>query len=105
MCYHRATLDAAPSETAIPISPVSGLGASPGRVNDEWRQAAWYYAANLSSYVLPLFTFMYLARVLGPVEWGRLAAFHSLGLYASQVIEYGFNFGAARAAIHNTSCR
>ncbi|MCC6591320.1 MAG: oligosaccharide flippase family protein [Bryobacterales bacterium] len=59
-------------------------------------QAAWYYAANLSSYVLPLLTFTFLARVLGPVEWGRLSAFHSLGLYLSQIVEYGFNFAAAR---------
>lgn len=64
--------------------------------SSEFRQAAWYYVANLSSYVLPLLTFVFLARILGPVEWGRLSAFHSFGLYVSQIIEYGFNFAAAR---------
>ena len=72
------------------------------------RQALWFYAAHLSSYVLPLITFSYLARVLGPADWGSLAVFHSLGLYTSQVVEYGFNFTAARDVARsreNTSVR
>lgn len=64
--------------------------------NRELRQAVWYYFAHLSSYLLPLLTFGYLARILGPAEWGTLAVFHSLGLYTSQIVEYGFNFTAAR---------
>lgn len=64
--------------------------------NLELREAAWFYAAHLASFVLPVLTVAYLARVMGPAEWGRLAVFHSLGLYSSQIMEYGFNFSAAR---------
>ncbi|MEZ5352484.1 MAG: oligosaccharide flippase family protein [Bryobacteraceae bacterium] len=64
--------------------------------NQELRQAVWFYAAHISSYILPLLTFTYLARVMGPADWGRLSVFHSLGLYGSQIVEYGFGFTAAR---------
>ncbi len=73
--------------------------------NTELRQAAWFYAANLASFVAPLLMIAYVARVLGPAEWGKVSVFHSLGLYASQVIEYGFGFTASRDIARNRDDR
>lgn len=60
------------------------------------RDVALLYVVHLASYVLPLLTVTYVARVLGPAQWGLLAFFHSFGLYTSQVIEYGFSLSATR---------
>jgi polysaccharide transporter, PST family len=46
--------------------------------------------------VLPLLTVPYLARVLGPSDWGLALFFQALGLWLSVVIEYGFNLSGAR---------
>jgi len=63
---------------------------------EDRRDVALLYAVHLASYVLPLVTVTYVARVLGPAQWGLLAFFHSFGLYTSQIIEYGFNLSATR---------
>lgn len=54
------------------------------------------YWAHLLNYSLPLVTVPYLARVLGPAGWGRLAMALALGIYITHVVEYGFNLSATR---------
>ena len=54
------------------------------------------YWAHLANYLLPLVTVPYLARVLGPGGWGRLAMALALGIYITHVVEYGFHLSATR---------
>ncbi|MFN7919153.1 MAG: oligosaccharide flippase family protein [Bryobacteraceae bacterium] len=69
------------------------------------REMAALYSVHIASYVLPLLTVTYVARVLGPREWGLLSFFHSFGLYASLAVEYGFNFSATREVARNRDDR
>lgn len=54
------------------------------------------YWAHLANYLLPLVTVPYLARVLGPAGWGRLAMALALGIYITHMVEYGFHLSATR---------
>lgn len=47
----------------------------------------------------------YLARVLGPAGWGRLAMALALGIYVMQVVEYGFNLSATREVARSRNDR
>jgi len=58
---------------------------------------AGLYVLQGTQYLLALVTLPFLARVLGPSAWGRVAFMQGVGLYVSLVIEYGFNFSATRA--------
>jgi PST family polysaccharide transporter len=51
---------------------------------------------HIFTYVIPLFTLPYLARVLGPAQWGALAFAEAYANYVSLVVEYGFGFSASR---------
>lgn len=62
------------------------------------------YGVNISNYFIPLITVPYLARVLGPKEWGMVAFAQAFGQYIILVVEYGFDLSATRetARIRNS---
>jgi PST family polysaccharide transporter len=61
-----------------------------------WESLVSLYAVHAFNYVVPLFTLPYLARVLGPLEWGALAFADAYGRVVGIVVEYGFGFSATR---------
>lgn len=54
------------------------------------------YGVHVVNYLFPLFTIPYLARVLGPKEWGLLAFTQAFGGYLQLVVEFGFGLSATR---------
>lgn len=59
------------------------------------------FGIQVAQYIFPLITMPYLARVLGPKEWGIVAFTQSFGAYLSLIIEYGFNLSATREVARN----
>ncbi len=60
------------------------------------REMLALYIVHGATIAAPLIVVPYASRVLGPEKWGIYSVFHSLALYASMVVEYGFNLSAAR---------
>lgn len=60
------------------------------------QNASALYAAHLVTFVLPLVTIPYLARVLGPEVWGIVLIVQAVGLYVMMVVEYYFDASATR---------
>lgn len=59
------------------------------------------FGAQISRYLLPLATVPYIARVLGPVEWGQLALMQSVTLYLLLFMDFGFSLSTSRKiALH-----
>ncbi|MFD1731416.1 oligosaccharide flippase family protein [Deinococcus malanensis] len=59
------------------------------------------YGVQIATFLLPLLTLPLLARNLGPTALGELAALQSLFATLGFLLEYGFNYSAARqVAIH-----
>jgi polysaccharide transporter, PST family len=54
------------------------------------------YLVQGCTYLLPLITFPYLARVLGPKGWGTVLFSQAIGAAIAAVVEYGFEFSATR---------
>ena len=54
------------------------------------------YAVRTVSQLLPLATIPYLARVLGPSEWGMVAVAQAFSMYGIITIQYGFDMAATR---------
>jgi len=54
------------------------------------------YGVQAAAYVFPLITVPYLARVLGPEGWGKVAMAQAFGQYLAIVVEYGFGLSATR---------
>lgn len=54
------------------------------------------YGVQVVNYLFPLLTVPYLARVLGPKEWGLLAFTQAFGGYLQLLVEYGFGLSATR---------
>jgi polysaccharide transporter, PST family len=54
------------------------------------------YAVQACTYLLPLITFPYLARTLGPKGWGAVLFSQAIGALIAIVVEYGFDFSATR---------
>ena len=54
------------------------------------------YGVQACIYALPLITFPYLARVLGPSGWGVVVFAQAIGDVIASVVEYGFDISAAR---------
>lgn len=50
----------------------------------------------VASYIVPLVTIPYLARVLGASGWGLVAFAQSFGSYIALITEYGFGYSATR---------
>ncbi|MDQ6664468.1 MAG: flippase [Acidobacteriota bacterium] len=65
------------------------------------RNALALYGIQVANYVLPLFTFPYLARILHPDKFGLIAYSQAFVQYFATITEYGFGFSATRqVAIH-----
>jgi PST family polysaccharide transporter len=54
------------------------------------------YGVQACTYALPLLTFPYLARVLGPSGWGVVIFAQAIGVVIASVVEYGFDISASR---------
>jgi polysaccharide transporter, PST family len=54
------------------------------------------YGVQACTYLLPVLTFPYLARVLGPSGWGRVVFAQLIGSVVAVVVEYGFDISASR---------
>jgi PST family polysaccharide transporter len=54
------------------------------------------YGVQACTYALPLLTFPYLARVLGPSGWGVVVFAQAIGEVITSVVEYGFDISASR---------
>jgi PST family polysaccharide transporter len=54
------------------------------------------YGVQACTYALPLLTFPYMARVLGPSGWGVVLFAQAIGEVIASVVEYGFDISAAR---------
>jgi polysaccharide transporter, PST family len=54
------------------------------------------YGVLACTYVLPIITFPYLARVLGPSGWGSVVFAQAIGLVIAVFVEYGFDISASR---------
>jgi polysaccharide transporter, PST family len=54
------------------------------------------YGVQACTYALPLLTFPYLARVLGPSGWGVVVFAQAIGDVIACVVEYGFDISASR---------
>lgn len=58
-------------------------------------------AAQVATYIFPLITIPYLARVLGVAGWGLVAFAQAFGAYIALVVEYGFSLSATREVARN----
>ena len=72
-----------------------------GRVSHLWhhrlvQNALALYAAQFATFLLPLVTVPYLARVLGPDTWGLVVFAQAFGLYANLIVDYGYLLSATR---------
>ncbi len=54
------------------------------------------YGVQICTYALPLMTFPYLARVLGPAGWGSVVFAQAIGAVIAVFVEYGFDISASR---------
>jgi len=54
------------------------------------------YGVQACTYALPLLTFPYLARVLGPSGWGVVVFAQAIGVVIASMVEYGFDISASR---------
>jgi polysaccharide transporter, PST family len=54
------------------------------------------YGVQACTYALPLLTFPYLARVLGPSGWGVVVYAQAIGIVIASLVEYGFDISASR---------
>jgi PST family polysaccharide transporter len=61
-----------------------------------WENLASLYGVHAFNYLIPLVTLPYLARVLGPEQWGALAFADAYARFVSLAIEYGFGLSATR---------
>lgn len=61
-----------------------------------WENLISLYSVHIASYVIPLFTLPYVARVLHPAEWGSLAFAEAYAIYMTLIVEYGFGLSATR---------
>jgi PST family polysaccharide transporter len=64
------------------------------------------YGVQIASYILPLITIPYLARVLGVAGWGLVAFAQSFASFTILAVEYGFNLSGTReVARHRDNCQ
>jgi PST family polysaccharide transporter len=56
----------------------------------------YLYIVHLFNYMVPVVTIPFLARMLGPAQWGEYAFVESVSRYLSLFVEYGFALSATR---------
>ena len=83
------------------------LWAKVGRVwrSPTLRNLFYLYDVQAANYLFPLVTLPYLARVLGPEGFGKLALAQALVLYLYAFLEYGYQFTATREVARNREDR
>lgn len=59
------------------------------------------YAVRVFNQLLPLAIYPFLARVLGPSEWGVVAMAHTFAIHGVYIIQYGFEFSGTRETARN----
>jgi PST family polysaccharide transporter len=59
------------------------------------------YGVQIASYIVPLITIPYLARVLGASGWGLVAFAQAFGSFVTLLAEYGFSLSATREIAQN----
>ncbi|MEO6027720.1 MAG: oligosaccharide flippase family protein [Candidatus Binatia bacterium] len=80
------------------------MRALPGLVRSPFaRNALALYGVGFTSFLFPLLTAPYLARVLHPTGWGRVALAQSFGQTLAVVVEYGFVLSATREIARATA--
>ena len=60
------------------------------------RNALSLYGIQFAGYILPLFTFPWIARALGQEKFGLVSWAAAFSMYFQTITEYGFNFSATR---------
>jgi len=60
------------------------------------RNASALYSAQVATYLFPLLTTPFLARVLGPHSWGLIIFSLAFAGWVTVIIEYGFDLSATR---------
>lgn len=60
------------------------------------KNVVWLYAVHSVNYLLPLVLMVYLARVLGPGQWGVVAFTQAFGQYLTLLVQYGFDLSATK---------
>lgn len=63
------------------------------------------YVVQAATYLVPFVTVPYVARVLGPSEWGRLAVAQAIGSYVMIVVEFGFALSGTREVARHRADR
>jgi polysaccharide transporter, PST family len=61
------------------------------------------YGVQICTYALPLLTFPYLARVLGPGGWGSVVFSQAIGSVIAIFVEFGFDISASRETSRHRS--
>ena len=89
------TVSAAPAQ-AIRDEPAIGDEPQPVMNRGLWESLASLYSVHAFNYLVPLITLPYLARVLGPAEWGAYAFADAYGRIIAMAVEYGFGLSATR---------
>lgn len=60
------------------------------------KNTIFLFLAQFGGYLIPLLELPLLSRVLGPAEYGSILYAQAIAFTAAIVVEYGFNFSAAR---------
>ncbi|MGA3025700.1 MAG: flippase [Bryobacteraceae bacterium] len=68
------------------------------------QNVAALYGVQFGRKVIPLISVPYLARVLGPVGWGKVAFVTAVAEFLVILIEFGFNLSATREVARNRDC-
>lgn len=55
----------------------------------------------IAKYILPLVSIPYLARILGPQEWGLVIFAQVSAQWFEMILDYGFNLSATREIARN----
>ncbi|MBN3816826.1 oligosaccharide flippase family protein, partial [Paraburkholderia sp. Se-20369] len=82
------------SNVADASPAAGGVGSGAGLGRNFAAMLLW----QIGNYLVPLATFPYLARVLGPAQFGVVGYVTALTVYGTILTEWGFNLSGPRAA-------